>query len=64
MLLAGDLDHAPQSHASCPSPDQPGHGSCVLTALPTWTLDPRARKIINVSYDLIQFNYLLVLHDS
>ena len=61
VLLTGDLDCVCQSKTSSPSPDQLGHGSCVLTALPMWTVDPRARKITNDAYDLFQFNHLPVL---
>ena len=63
MLLKGDLDHACQSCTSFPSLDQSGHGSCVSTALPMWTLYPRARNIINEAYDSFQFNHIPVSHD-
>ena len=41
------LDYVCQSTNSCPSPNQPGHGSCTCMDLTMWTVDPRARAIIN-----------------
>ena len=63
LLLVGDLDYMHQSTNSSPSPDQPGHGSCVTTAMPMWTVDPRSRKIINDAHEALQFNHLPVLCD-
>ena len=34
LLLIGDLDYVHQLATSCFSPDQPGHCSCVSTAMP------------------------------
>ena len=64
LLRDGVLDYMCKSSNSGPSPDQPGHGSCVYAALPLWTLDPRVRKIVSDSYALPHFNPLPALHDS
>ena len=55
LLLIGDLDCMCQSTTSLPYPYQPGNGSCVSTATPTWTVDPRAYQITNEAYDLFNF---------
>ena len=52
-----------QLATSCPSPDQPGHGSCVSTAMKMWAVDPRARQIPNEAYDLLYFNQIPVSHE-
>ena len=62
-LTAGVLDSMCQSTYSSPSPGQPDHGSFVLTAMPMWTMDPRARQNINEACELLQFNRLPVLCD-
>ena len=41
LLTTGVLQCMHQSTYSSASPGQPGHGSCVLTAMPTWTMDHR-----------------------
>ena len=64
LLTDGIFDYLCQSINPCPSPDQPGHGSCVYTALPLFSADPRVRQIINESYAKFNFSPLPVLHDS
>ena len=56
------LYHVCQSVNSYPSPDQSGHGVCTSIATPMWTLDPRARQIINEACALFGFNPLPVLY--
>ena len=53
-----------QSATSSTSPDQPRHVSCISTAMPMWTVDPRARQITNEAYELFQFNQLAVSHNT
>ena len=64
LLSHGSLDYLHRSTNSCPSPDQPGHGSCACAALPMFTTDPRVRKLVSDSYATFNFNPLPILHNS
>ena len=63
LLLTGDIDYMQQSFNSSPSLDQPGHVSCVSTAMPMCTMDPRARHVINGAHVALLFNELPVSCD-
>lgn len=58
LLLTGDLDYMHQLFNSSHSLDRPGHGSCVSTAMPMWTMDHRARQVMNEACVASLFNEL------
>ena len=60
----GSLDYLHRSTNSCPYPDQPGYISYVCTAVPMFTTDPRARKLISDPHATFDFNPLPILHNS
>ena len=56
------LDYLHRSTKSCPSPDQPGHGSCAHTVVPMFVTDPSLCKLISDACAAFNFNPLPILH--